>query len=297
MQATSFPVWVAGVASGLAAGAVVLAFSLAWDNHSLRGQLTDSREQLASAAGQVADLRDQQSSTAAELAVQQQQLAALQADLDTLRQNAASEAADPVSPRLARARIFAGGRYLGLGWVQATPAGGAAGDGSAGFATVVADQPVATQPGGSWASSPPQVASAVSFAQAYQYQPYLYTVGWVDGFCPTNREPRPPFSPLPSVDPPPATVTSTTPLPTPAPVANFGATSGRQRLRLNRLPPRAPLPFPNSGMLAGGQRNPSIQMPRQSFGSPAVTANTIAPASNPRSRITPTPIYGRPWQR
>ncbi len=295
MQATSFPVWVAGVACGLAAGALVLAVSLAWDNHSLRGQLSASREQLANAGGQVADLRSQQTSTATELESQQQQLAALQADLDALRQDAASEAADPESPRLVRARIFAGGRYLGLGWVQAAPAGADAGDGTAGLATVVADQPVAVQPGGAWASPPPQAASAVSFAQAYQYQPYLYTVGWVDGYCPTNREPRPPFSPPPNVDPPPATVAA--PTPAPAPVSNFSATGRRQRLLPNRFPPRVPLPFPTPRIPTGGQRNPPMQMPRQSSGPPAVAANPFAPANNPASRITPAPISGRPWQR
>ncbi len=301
IQASRIPIWVAGAASGLAAGAFVLALSLAWNNRALREHLADAKDQLGDAAKQVADLRTQQAATAAELEAQHRQLAALQADLDAWRQNAANEAAPPDTPRLVRARVFAGGQYLGLGWVQSTPAGADANAGMSGLATVVADHPATSPPGASWGYQPPQTATAVSFSQAYQYQPYLYTTGWVDGYWPTNREPHQPFapaaSPRPGADPQPPTAAPTSP----AAVTASGASGSRQRILATRMTLPARLPYANSGIGASGQRIAPAPLPRPNSRVPAPAQTPFRPVNPAGSRITPAPVpnanAGLRWQR
>lgn len=284
--------WVASAASGLAVGALVLAGSLAWHNHALRGQLSATREQAANATAQVASLRSEQAATAAELDSQKQQLAALQADMTTLQQNADGAS----SPRLVRARIFAGGQYYGMGWVQTTPAGTNTVPG--GLATVVADQAATPPPSGAWANQPTQTAAAGSFTQTYQYWPYLYTVGWIDGYWPTNREPRPPFAPSPSTDPLPPTLTANAPLPPATPARMTPpATSRFQRLLPTRIPLRVQTPFPTPGVPTGVQSRTVLPVPRQVPGAPSVAGATMATANRPLLRSLPTSASGSPWQR
>ncbi len=282
--------WVAGTASGLAVGALVLVGSLAWHNHTLRGQLAAAREQAANATAEVASLRSQQAVTAAELDAQKQQLATLQADMTALQQNAAGDS----SPRLVRARIFAGGQYYGMGWVQSAGTNTVPG----GLATVIADQAATPPPSGAWASPPTQTAAAVSFTQTSQYWPYLYTVGWIDGYCPTNRWPRQPFAPSPSTDPLPPTFAANAPLP---PVAPTGitppATSRFQRLLPTRRPLRIPAPFPIPGVPTGFQSRTAFPVPRQVSGAPSVAGATVAAANRPALRTLPSQVSGSPWQR
>lgn len=294
MQAARISIGIAGTASGLAVGALVLAASLAWHNQALRSQLSAAQQQAANATAEVASLRSQQAATAAELDSQKQQLAALQVDMATLQQNAESGS----SPRLIRARIFAGGRYYGMGWVQTGPASADADDATPRVATVVADQAATPPPSGAWASHPTQNAAAVSFTQTYQYWPYLYTVGWIDGYCPTNRWPRQPFAPSPGTDPRPPTVAANAPVP---PVAPTGitppGTSRFQRL----LPTRRPLPattsFPIPGIPVGVQANTAPPVPRQISVAPAVAGAVVPTANRPVMRTLPAQASGSPWQR
>jgi hypothetical protein len=229
MQANQVPMVVAGVAVGVAVAVTVLSAGLLWETGSLRERLAEARDLGRTTARQLAALQAQQAAAETEAAAQRTQIAGLQSELDSLRQAALADAAGGSTPQPVRARIYSGGRYVGLGWV---PAGGEpAPDGAM---EVVLDGSLPAPAG----VAEPAAAAVTAFSVAQQYPawPYLWTSGWIGWDHPTNP-PAPPSAgqaPVPPASPAPTVALSPPRTPTPA------TTAMNRRLPARRVVTPAP---------------------------------------------------------
>jgi hypothetical protein len=275
MKARSSLVVAAGVLTGLAVTLACITFALVWETHSLR-------RQLAGAAEEAARMRARHQDTQQDLAAHRVQLDALANEVASLKEAANSpsteDAAAAVNAR--RARIFAGNRLVGLGWVVTAPTS-SAGDQPAGVA--LANVMLDASPAG--VTPPPQATpesgpSAPGGAFAYQYRyetypywPYLYTSGWVQWPWCSNS---PPFDGVPT---PPLSQDARPSTPAP-PTASAGSPA----------PILASMPGPSPAALRNRFPTPTVALgqPRavpaaRTLPAPAPTLPTsrLAPAGNP----------------
>lgn len=275
MKARSSLVVAAGVVSGLALALACITFALLWETHSLR-------RQLVGATGEAAHWRAQHENTQQDLAAHRVRLDALASEVASLRETSSSPPGDDAEAALnaRRARIFAGNRLVGLGWVMTAPTG-SGGDPPAGaaLANVVLDaSPAGVTP--PTAATPAANPSSPGGAFAYQYRyetypywPYLYTSGWVQWPWCTNS---PPFDGVPTALPaqgpsPSAPAPSTAPVGSPAPILASMAGPSPAALR-NRFPaPAVALGLPPAAR--------TIPAPAA-----ALPTSRLAPSANPAFR-------------
>jgi len=291
MKARSSLVVAAGVLSGLALTLACITFALLWETHSLR-------RQLVGATGEAARWRAQHENTQQDLAAHRVQLDALANEVANLREASSPPPAPGDDAEAAlnarRARIFAGNRLVGLGWVMTAPIG-SSGDQSAGvaLANVMLDAspagvtpPPPTTPASN-ASSPGSAFAYQYRYETYPYWPYLYTSGWVQWPWCTNS---PPFDgrpdTLPGQDTPPLGPTvPTAPTPSPAPILASMAGPSPAALR-NRFP--TPTPTAALGQPRGVPVARNLMAP-----APTLPASRLAPAGNPTFRpaapVAPNP--------
>lgn len=277
MKARSSLVVAAGVLSGLALTLACITFALLWETHSLR-------RQLVGATGEAARWRAQHENTQQDLAAHRAQLDALANEVANLREASSPPPAPGDDAEAAlnarRARIFAGNRLVGLGWVMTAPTG-AGGDQSAGvaLANVMLDaSPAGVVPPTPATSAAGSAAPGGAYAYQYRYEnypywPYLYTSGWVQWPWCTNS---PPFdgraNSLPGQDTPPSGPTvPTTPTPAPAPILASMAGPSPAALR-SRLPTPA-VALGQSRAIPAARTFPTP--------APALPASRLAPAGNP----------------
>lgn len=251
---------IAGAAAGVAVAVTLLSVGLVWEAASLRAQLGEARDLGRASNRQLAALHAQQAAAETEAAAQRTQIAGLQSELEALRQAALANAAGDSAPQAVRARIYSGGRYVGLGWV---PAGGQpAPDGAM---DVVLDGNLPTHAG---VAEPATAAvTAFSVAQSYPAWPYLWTSGWIGGDHPTNP-PAPPQASQPPVAPAapaPAVAISSPRPPTPATTAMNRRLPVRQVLTPAPTYPRTfpqAVPAAASAMPAARRTPPIVAVPR-----------------------------------
>lgn len=264
MQAEQKAFATAGFASGAAAVLVLLAFVLGWETLSLKTRLAKAQQNGRESAAELSRLQAQQASAEAEFAKHREQLEVLRAELKNWRENAATNSATATGSG-ARARVYAGGRYVGTGWIQ--PGQVKSGEDLA----VILDPAPQAAPASLPAAGQTVASSSYSFVQQYPSWPYLWTMGWI-GCEPTDNQPVSPDrgvapeKPVPSSPP-------LQPAPTPV-VASVARTA--MPARFNSLPPFRLQPIPRPMPPVAGQQPPSLG---PSVSTPVVTRRSGVAAS------------------
>jgi hypothetical protein len=278
MQAEQKAFVTAGFASGAAVVLVLLAFVLGWETISLRTRLAEAHQTGRESTSELSRLQAQHANAESNLAEHREQLEALRAELKSWRDNAANPPA--AAGTGARVRVYSGGRYLGMGWIQ--PGQTQSGEGAAVILDTAPQAAPAAAPAVGQAAA---ASSSYSFVQQYPSWPYLWTVGWI-GCEPTNNQPTPPAGgvtpekpvpPSPPVHPVPASV-----------VASVARTA--MPARFNSFPPfglqtvpRAMAPVIGQRLQGFGQMASAPAVTRSSGAAPSAAANTRVGALRPAS--------------
>ena len=276
MQANQFPIVIAGVASGVAVAVTVLAAGLVWETASLRSQLGQTRQLGQESNQQLAGLRAQQAAAEAEAAAHRRQLASLQSDLESLRREALTDPSPEAAAQHLRARIISGGRYVGLGWVQA--GGSPAADGAM---NVVLDQNPAAIAGPDRPGASMAAVTTFSVAQQYPTWPYLWTTGWIGCDQPTNNWN---WTPPTAGQPPPPPVTPSPGITPSTPVQSSPAVA--RMFPQRRVVPsvsRSPLPLPRVPAVSGSGAAGAFSRSAPTVGSRRPSATPVLARSVPGS--------------
>jgi hypothetical protein len=275
MQAEQKAFVTAGFASGAAVVLVLLAFVLGWETLSLRTRLAAAHQTGRESAAELSRLQVQQATAETHLAEHREQIEALRAELKNWRDNAATN--PPAAGPGTRARVYSGGRYVGMGWIQ--PGQAQSGEGAA----VILDAAPQAAPAAAPAAGQAAAASSYSFVQQYPSWPYLWTVGWIA--CePTNNQPTPPAGGVTPEKPVPPSPPAQ---PVPAPVVASVARTAMPA-RFNSFPPFGRHTVPRTMTPFLGQRPPSFgqvasgpAMTRSAGATPSV--GTAARVATPRT--------------
>ncbi len=225
---------VAGFASGATVVLSLFAFILVREISALKARLHELQQAHGRLTAEAARWQDQR-------AADMEARARLQAELERLqtesRPPGQDKTATPPAGKegMTRAHFYAGARYLGSGWIHATPGA------TSGPVTVVLDSTGAPSSAANTAAAALSRSTAFSAFYHFPTWPYLWTVGWLVGE-PTNHCFSTPGSEPPSSPPAVAPVSPATPAP--GPVAPVSRVAMRGRPPLLARPPAQPVPRP-----------------------------------------------------
>lgn len=272
--------WVSGISCGVAASLLVLTGVLVWETVSLRKHLARTQHHHQTNVAELARLQAQQDLAQTRLSEQRALIENLQTELKGWRDR---QNTNPPSPERSRVRVYAGGRYVGTGWISTTNARLAE-------ATVHLDSPAEAVRND---SAPRAAAAVTAFSVAYHYPvwPWFWTWGWlVDGA--TNgvpaagsqeMAPNAPATPPVNPVPPPKNMFSVRTAKTTGTLARPGGVwrtvpkAGQPRIE---MPTPAPLP----PLLTTGQRRAPVS---------ARPGQAVRPTGRPLATPSDRPILQR----